>query len=237
MKRGVFEALFISALAYTVVASAAMPTRAQETVIYPVKPLEERNVDSLVDKARRAIFTQFRALAQEERIERANHDAADGNDPTAYEDSGDTGEDIDSGVFTDSTDEDNYSGGMEETEVWDSERADDSGVDEQGQYGCSDNPVLTYIGTYTCTAYCSCPACCGEYSSGYTASGTWATEGRTIACNTLPMGTEVVIDGNTYVVEDTGWSPYGEAWIDIFFEDHQRASDFGVQSKEVYVIN
>ena len=40
MKRGVFEALFISALAYTVVASAAMPTRAQETVIYPVRPLE-----------------------------------------------------------------------------------------------------------------------------------------------------------------------------------------------------
>ena len=217
MKRGVFETLFISALAYTVVASAAMPTRAQETVVYPVRPLEERNVDSLVDKARRAIFTQFRALAQEERIGRANNDAADGNDPTAYEDSGDGTEDI-------------FVPDYEPAE------AEDTGAVEDGEDGADTaDPVLTYIGTYTCTAYCACPACCGEYSSGYTASGTWATEGRTIACNTLPMGTAVVIDGNTYIVEDTGWSPYGEAWIDIFFEDHQRASDYGVQSKDVYV--
>lgn len=220
MKRGVFETLFISALAYTVVASAAMPTRAQETVIYPVRPLEERNVDSLVDKARRAIFTQFRALAQEERIGRANNDAANGADETAYTDSGDAGADIDSVISAEPAE------------------AEDSGAVEVGEDGADTaDPVLTYIGTYTCTAYCACPACCGEYSSGYTASGTWATEGRTIACNTLPMGTEVVIDGNTYIVEDTGWSPYGEAWIDIFFEDHQRASDFGVQSKDVYIVN
>lgn len=225
MKRGVFETLFISALAYTVVASAAMPTRAQETVVYPVKPMEERNVDSLVDKARRAIFTQFRALAQEERIGRANNDAADGADETAYTDSGDTGEDFDSGIGAETACSDYYSGGMEEAEGYVEESADRDSAD----------PVLTYIGTFTCTAYCPGPCCCGDYASGYTASGTWATEGRTIACNTLPMGTEVVIDGNTYIVEDTGWSPYGEAWIDIFFEDHQRASDYGVQSKDVYV--
>lgn len=94
---------------------------------------------------------------------------------------------------------------------------------------------MTYIGTFTCTAYCACEICTGEYCSGYTASGTLATEGRTIACNSLPLGTEVVIDGNTYVVEDTGWSPYGEAWIDFFFYDHQTASDFGIQYKDVYV--
>lgn len=232
MKRGVFEALFISALAYTVVASAAMPTRAQETVVYPVKPLEERNVDSLVDKARRAIFTQFRALEQEERIGRANNDAADGADETAHTDSGDTGEDLYGDNYEGTADID--SGRVESTEELCELYDSDSSSDSIGWDGTGD-PVLIYIGTYTCTAYCSCPACCGEYSSGYTASGTWATEGRTIACNTLPMGTAVVIDGNTYIVEDTGWSPYGEAWIDIFFEDHQRASDFGVQSKEVYV--
>jgi len=217
MKRGVFETLFISALAYTVIASAAMPTRAQETVVYPVRPMEERNVDSLVDKARRAIFTQFRVLAQEERIGRANNDAADGADEIAYTDSGDAGEDI-------------FVPDYEPAE------AEDTGAVEDGEAGADTaDPVLTYIGTYTCTAYCACEICTGIYCSGYTASGTWATEGRTIACNTLPMGTEVVIDGNTYVVEDTGWSPYGEAWIDIFFEDHQRASDFGVQSKDVFI--
>lgn len=221
MKRGVFEALFISALAYTVVASAAMPTRAQESVIYPVRPLEERNVDSLVDKARRAIYTRIRAIAQEARIERANNDAADGADETAYTDSGDTGQDLLVDVYAECAGTD--SGRVEEAE---------GAVQDCGD---SADSVLTYIGTYTCTAYCACEICTGIYCSGYTASGTWATEGRTIACNTLPMGTEVVIDGNTYIVEDTGWSPYGEAWIDIFFEDHQRASDFGVQSKDVYV--
>ena len=223
MKRGVFETLFISALAYTVVASAAMPTRAQERVVYPVRPMEERNVDSLVDKARRAIYTRIRAIAQEARIERANNDAADGADETAYTDSGDTGQDLLVDVYAEFADTD--SGRVEEAE---------GAVESVQDCGDSADPVLTYIGTYTCTAYCPGPCCCGEYASGYTASGTWATEGRTIACNTLPMGTEVVIDGNTYIVEDTGWSPYGEAWIDIFFEDHQTASDFGVQSKDVY---
>lgn len=234
MKRGVFETLFISALAYTVIASAAMPTRAHETVVYPVRPMEERNVDSLVDKARRAIFTQFRALAQEARIERANNDAVDGADETAYTDSGDTGEDFDSGIVAEPACADDYSGGMEEAEGF-AEANSEYAEANSGDGADTADPVLTYIGTFTCTGYCACSQCCGEYSSGYTASGTWATEGRTIACNTLPMGTEVVIDGNTYVVEDTGWSPYGEAWIDIFFEDHQRASDFGVQSKDVYV--
>ena len=103
--------------------------------------------------------------------------------------------------------------------------------------GRSEDPVLTYLGEWTVTAYCPGPCCCGEYATGYTASGTLATEGRTVACNSLPFGTKVMIDGIIYTVEDTGWSPYGEAWIDIFFEDHQRASDIGVQSKDVYVIN
>ena len=217
MKRGVFEALFVSALAYTVVASAAMPARAQETVVYPVRPLEVRNVDSLVDKARKSILTALRVTGEE--YGRADNDAVDGADEIAYEVGGDTGEDFDSVIVAEPA-EDEDTGAVEEAEA-------------SGDYTA--DPVLTYIGTYACTAYCSCSACCGEYSSGYTASGTWATQGRTIACNTLPMGTEVVIDGNTYIVEDTGWSPYGEAWIDIFFDDHQTASDFGLQYKDVYM--
>lgn len=223
MKRGVFEALFVSALAYTVVASAAMPARAQETVVYPVRPMEERNVDSLVDKARKSILTALRVTGEE--YGRADNDAVDGADEIAYEVGGDTGEDSDSVIGAETACSYNYSGGMEEAEGYVEESADRDSAD----------PVLAYIGTYACTAYCNCGICCGEYASGYTASGTWATEGRTIACNTLPIGTEVVIDGNTYIVEDTGWSPYGEAWIDIFFDDHQTASDFGVQYKDVYM--
>ena len=97
-------------------------------------------------------------------------------------------------------------------------------------------PELTYLGAFTATAYCPCSICCGAYSSGYTASGTLAEEGRTIACNSLPFGSQVLIDGHTYVVEDTGWSPYGEAWVDIFFYSHDSALAYGMRTVDVYLI-
>lgn len=97
-------------------------------------------------------------------------------------------------------------------------------------------PILTSLGYWTITAYCACPICTGEYASGYTASGTYATEGRTVACNVLPFGTQVVIDGQTYTVEDNGYSPYGDNWIDIYFDSHDTALEFGVQEKEVYLL-
>lgn len=100
---------------------------------------------------------------------------------------------------------------------------------------------LTYLDTYVATAYCSCPTCTGPYSSGYTASGTLATEGRTIACNTLPFGTQVYIEcgeySGYYIVEDTGWSPYGDAWLDFFFESHDSALAFGLRYADVYLVN
>lgn len=98
-------------------------------------------------------------------------------------------------------------------------------------------PELTYLGAWTCTAYCGCSACTGEYSNGLTASETVATQGRTVACNILPFGTQVMIDGNTYVVEDTGWTPYGDEWIDIYFDSHEAALNFGVQTKDIYEVN
>lgn len=99
-------------------------------------------------------------------------------------------------------------------------------------------PSLTYLGQFTATAYCACPICTGEYSSGYTASGTLATEGRTVACNVLPMGTQIYVDGHGYyTVEDTGWSPYGDAWLDFFFESHDSALAFGLRTVDVYLVN
>lgn len=95
---------------------------------------------------------------------------------------------------------------------------------------------VTYLGAWTATAYCSCEICTGAYCSGYTASGTLATEGRTIACNALPMGSEVLIDSHTYIVEDTGWTPFGDAWVDIYFDSHDAALAFGVRTVDVYLI-
>ena len=107
-----------------------------------------------------------------------------------------------------------------------------------GDYSRSgEDGELACLGMFTVTAYCACPVCCGSYSSGYTASGTYAAEGRTVACNSLPMGTHIYIEGcGNYTVEDTGWSPYGESWLDIFFEDHDAALAFGVKDAEVYLI-
>lgn len=89
------------------------------------------------------------------------------------------------------------------------------------------------IGSFTITAYCGCSACCGGHNQ--TASGTVPTEGRTIAADTsiLPFGTQVVIDGIVYTVEDRGSGVVGNH-IDIFFATHERALAFGTRTINVY---
>jgi 3D (Asp-Asp-Asp) domain-containing protein len=85
------------------------------------------------------------------------------------------------------------------------------------------------------TAYCSCVECCGK-SDGITATGTLAKQGRTIAVDPryIPYGTEVIIDGVTYIAEDCGGAIKGDR-IDVFFSNHQDALNFGVQNKMVKV--
>ena len=92
--------------------------------------------------------------------------------------------------------------------------------------------------TYTITAYCACVKCCGK-TDGITATGTKATEGRTIAVdpNKIPYGTEVNIEGvGVRVAEDCGGAIKGNR-IDIYFNDHQSALNFGRQTKEVTILN
>lgn len=127
----------------------------------------------------------------------------------------------------------------------------DSGVDESGQSDSGESAVpepevpvqeyeepgesLTYLGTWASTGYCPCSICCGQWASGYTASGTLATEGRTVACGSLPMGTTIYIEGWGYrVVEDLGVE--GE-WVDIFYSSHEAASAHGLQYVDVYLVN
>ena len=96
-------------------------------------------------------------------------------------------------------------------------------------------PWLVSLGKFTITAYCPCAACCGK-TDGITASGTKATEGRTIAVDPqlIPYGTELVINGNTYIAEDTGGSVKGHK-LDIFFNSHLEALEWGVQEHEVFI--
>lgn len=100
----------------------------------------------------------------------------------------------------------------------------------------------TYLGEYTLTAYCACPICCGVWSNGYTATGTPATEGRTIAVDpsVIPYGAKVLLiwpDGtqHEYIAEDCGGSITGSR-IDIFIADHEAARVFGVQHAAAYLV-
>lgn len=53
-----------------------------------------------------------------------------------------------------------------------------------------------------------------------------------VACNFLPFGTVVVIDGVEYVVNDRCGI---DGCIDIFMESYEDAIQFGRQYKEVYI--
>lgn len=91
------------------------------------------------------------------------------------------------------------------------------------------------LGVFTVTAYCDCSYCCDK-DDGITATGTQATEGRTIAVdpNVIPYGTEVIIDGHTYIAEDCGGAIDGNH-IDMFFYDHSDARAWGVQEYEIFI--
>ena len=97
-------------------------------------------------------------------------------------------------------------------------------------------PDSNYLGRFKLTAYCACAKCCGK-SDGITATGTVATQGRTIAVDpsVIPYGTAVSINGNIYIAEDCGGAIGGNR-IDIFFNNHADAWNFGVQYADVYLV-
>lgn len=99
----------------------------------------------------------------------------------------------------------------------------------------SSNSKGSYLGSYKLTAYCNCSKCCGKWAGGATASGTTPTAGRTVACNSLPFGTKLNINGHIYTVEDTG--NMADNVIDIYFNSHSAALQFGVQYADVYRAN
>lgn len=96
-------------------------------------------------------------------------------------------------------------------------------------------PALKSLGTFKLTAYCACSRCCGK-CDGITATGVKATAGRTIAVDPskIPYGTEVIINGHTYIAEDCGGAINGNK-IDIFFNSHAEALRFGIQYAEIFV--
>lgn len=93
------------------------------------------------------------------------------------------------------------------------------------------------LGEFKLTAYCPCSKCCGKWADGITSTGTTAVQGKTIAVDpgVIPYGTEVIINGNTYIAEDCGGAIKGNR-IDVYFDSHSEALKFGVQYADVYII-
>ena len=99
----------------------------------------------------------------------------------------------------------------------------DSGSSSQGKY----------LGNFMLTGYCNCAQCCGTAGNA-TASGVMPTAGHTVAMAGVPFGTQLLINGTVYTVEDLG-TPYGH--VDIYCGSHSEALSFGLQYADVYQLN
>jgi 3D (Asp-Asp-Asp) domain-containing protein len=115
------------------------------------------------------------------------------------------------------------------------------------QRGLVESPQRVSLGTYTVTAYCPCPKCCGKWShpeDPTTASGEPAVEGVTVGADwaTIAEGTQIEIEGiGSRTVQDkpAAWivERYGGKILDLYFSDHQAALDFGKRELEVWAVN
>lgn len=106
--------------------------------------------------------------------------------------------------------------------------------------------------TYRVTAYCSCAKCCGKWALNRPVDENGeeiirgASGERLIpsvsAASPLPFGTKIKLDGfgTVEVVDRTAqWivEKHGENVVDIYFNDHQVAWDFGTKYLEGVIVN
>ena len=189
------------------------------------------------------------AEAEKAAQERAEAEAAAAEEASGEEDTTEEDAAEDTVDYEEDTTEENDT---EENHTEENYESQDSGEDTSGAEESSENTEDSsdasedqsssestnsgqgkYLGNFTLTAYCNCAQCCGT-AGNLTASGTVPTAGRTVAMAGVPFGTQLLINGNVYTVEDLG-TPYGH--VDIFFDNHSDALSFGLQSAEVYQLN
>lgn len=92
-----------------------------------------------------------------------------------------------------------------------------------------------YVGECTLTWYCPCGECCGRWSDGLTATGLPASPGAVaVDPEVIPLGSTVIIDGQTYLAADTGVKGLA---VDIFVTDHAEAERLGVGTAEVWCVD
>lgn len=113
-------------------------------------------------------------------------------------------------------------------------------TDKDGDINQAVEPVS--LGNFKLTGYCKCSLCCGKWAYNrpngivYGAIGEELKENYSIAVDpsVIPYRTEVIINGHTYKAQDCGGAIKGNR-IDVYFEDHNDALQFGVQYAEVFV--
>jgi len=97
-------------------------------------------------------------------------------------------------------------------------------------------PTRQSLGFFEVTAYCPCEKCCGEYADGITASGHMIRIGDRFcaADSIIPFGKYLDIPGYGYVpVLDRGGAIKGRK-LDVFFNTHQEALEWGRKKLEIY---
>lgn len=97
--------------------------------------------------------------------------------------------------------------------------------------------ILTLLLTFqlvNVSAYTSAADECRK-NDGITASGKMVKANHTIACDYLPFGTKVLIDGKQYTVEDRFGGGYTNR-IDIYMQTKKECFEFGLQWKIVEIL-
>ena len=88
-------------------------------------------------------------------------------------------------------------------------------------------------GTWTITAYCN---------DGHSASGRANIPGQTCACNCLPFGTVIRVEGmGDFIVTDIGastgqWAWHNSNWCDLYLGSEPECTAWGVQKRQVWVV-
>ena len=108
-----------------------------------------------------------------------------------------------------------------------------------------DEPI--YLGGFLLTAYCSCSKCCGSYANNrpvdedgneivYGSTGKPLRSNYSIAVDptVIPYGAIVIIGGHEYEATDSG-SAVKNNHIDIYYDSHEEALDFGGGYADVYI--
>ena len=94
------------------------------------------------------------------------------------------------------------------------------------------------LGTVVTSGYCNCTICCGQWSGGPTASGAYPSGNHTLAVDAynpiVPMGTQVIMNGMLYTVEDTGNLNAHGVDFDVYYDSHSEALAHGHRSYEAY---